>query len=129
MFGLLGCIQKSILLPAQQRTVAEIDEIERTSSMIFRNTHVDRTSAAGSTTPFGTLRHIPIADLQLDQRHQGCKVEGIVCCKATRQTAVQILLEDAKNTSHAVKVSMYNQASHQRAILQSVPGRDIRHTG
>lgn len=108
MFDLLGCIQKSLLLPAQQRIVAEIDKIEQQSPFLMRNSYVDKTSARASSTPYANLRHIPVAALQLDQRHKGFRVEGVVCCKATRQVAVQVLLEDVSNSSHAVKVSMYN---------------------
>lgn len=108
MFGFIGCIQKSVLLPAQQRVIAEIDMFEGNSGSLMRNTHVDGSSAAASTTPVADLRHISVASLRLDQRHKGFKVEGTVFCKATRQVAVQVLLEDVKNTSHAVKISMYN---------------------
>lgn len=109
MFGMVGCILKSVLLPAQERRVAEMDEIERPSpTMFMRNSHVDNTSARSCTTPFAKLRHIHVADLRLGQRHKGCRVEGTVCCKAIRFTAVQVLLEDTKNASHAVKVSLYN---------------------
>ena len=108
MFGLMGCIQKSLLLPAQQRVVAELDEIEGTSKFLMRNTHLDASSAAASTTPFANLRHISVASLRVGERHKGSRVEGTVCCKATKYTAVQVLLEDVENTTHAVKVSMYN---------------------
>ena len=122
MFGLLGCIQKSLLLPAQQKMVAEVDKMEQQSPDLFmmRNSHVDRTSARASCTPFAKLRHIPVAALQLDQQHKGCRVEGTVCCKATRHVAVQVLMEDAITSSHAVKVSMYN------LMPTSAPMKDVR---
>lgn len=120
MFGLLGSVQKSLLLPAQQRMVAEVDKMEQQSPSVMRNSHVDRTSARSSSTPFAKLRHIPVAALQLDQQHKGCRVEGVVCCKATRQVAVQVLMEDATNSPHAVKVSMYN------LMPTSTPIKDVR---
>ena len=49
MFGLIGCIQKSVLLPAQQRVIAEMDMFEGNSGSLMRNTHVDGSSAAAST--------------------------------------------------------------------------------
>ena len=88
--------------------VADFGEFEQESGLTMRTTHVDKTSSRASTKPFSTLRHIPIASLELGEHHRGARVEGVVCCKAIRSVAVQILLEDVKNASHAVKVSLYN---------------------
>lgn len=100
------------MLPAQQRLVADMDEFERQAGsqdgFLISNSFVDRTSARVSSASFAMLKHIPVAALQLGERHGGSRVEGVVCCKATRQVAVQVLLEDALNSSRAVKVSMYN---------------------
>lgn len=114
MFGLVGRIQKSLLLPAQQTLIADLERFERPGGtpdghgFVMRNSHVDRTSSRASSTTFAKSQHIPVAALQLHRRHTGCRVEGTVCCKAFRQVAVQVLLEDAMDSSHAVKVSMYN---------------------
>ena len=137
MFGLsesmmdsVDCIQKRLLLPAQQSLIAHMERFEQQSrtpngqECRMRNTHVDRTSARASSTAFAKSQHIPVAALQLGQRHTGSRVEGTVCCKAVRQVAVQILLEDAMDSSHAVKVSLYNllpTSAKMTAVHQLLP--------
>ena len=104
-----GCIEKNVLLPARERVVARLDELETQSKeSLTRNSYVDKTTAQASSNTLANLHHIPIAALRLGQRHTGCMVQRTVCCKATRQVAVHVLLEDVKNSSHAVSVSMYN---------------------
>lgn len=111
MLRMFGCIQKNVLLPAQQGLVAAMEKFDTNSKKrrpSQRNTDVDPTAARALSAPFAHLNHIAVAELRLDHRHKGSRVEGIVCCKAIRLAGIQILLEDAKNSSHAVRVGVHN---------------------
>ena len=101
MFGLLGCIQKSVLLPAQQNMVADLEKFQKDAAFMMRKTHLDKTSARACTKALSTLQHIPVAELELGEHHKDARVEGLVCCKA-------------------VKVSLYNFVPSRTNI------RDIR---
>lgn len=90
----------------------------------MQSSDVDRTSAQASCKPYPKLRHIAIAELQLDHRHTGSKVEGTTCYKAARHIAIQVLLRDDKNASHAIKVSLYNlvpSSAKMKEVRQLLP--------
>ena len=121
---LRGCIDKEVLLPHCQDIVAATDTLDRISEFSNRTTAavqdtvVDLNALHASKERFSNLRLISIADLRLHKRHGGRRFEGVVCCPATRRNAVQLLLEDVQNASHAIKVSLYNLVPDRARVSQ-----------
>lgn len=95
--SMLGWIDKRLLVADHLRHVAENDRIlEQIGNSSVRTTVIDRTASAASTRPLATLKHISMNQLNINQQHMCCRLEGTVCCKATRLTAIMLLLQDSE---------------------------------
>ena len=115
MSALHGCLDKKTLMAhhlSKLRVSEGIEWMEQRATaagqgfFYNRTSFVDPVAADASTTPFGKLRHISVAQLQLNRRNKGCRIEGTVCCVPFRGTAIEMLLSE--DQAKAVKVSAYN---------------------
>ena len=110
--NLHGCLDKKLLLADHLSRLEIFEQMEKratadgSSSFFERTSVVDPVASKASTTPFGKLRHISVAHLELGRRNKGCRIEGAVCCVPFRGTAIEFVL--AEDERKAVKVSAYN---------------------
>ena len=99
---------KTRLLAGHMSAAAEIGRQSSRAMFALKTSHLDPTASAASTVALGDLNHVSVTEMRLSIRNLGCRIEGTVCCRPIRHTAIQVLLEDAKNAEHAIKVSAYN---------------------
>lgn len=129
MSGLHGCLDKALLMQDHNHKALLLDQFtdrQKTAtgrdSLLwqFRTSQSDPVASAASTVAFGEVTHLSLAQLQLDHRHRGCRIEG----KPIRYTAIQLLLEDGRNRAQAVKISIYNllpASAPMTQVLSLVP--------
>ena len=112
MSALHGCLDKKTLIADHLSRLKVSEGMEQRATaagqgiLYNRTSFVDSVASMASTTPFGKLRHISVASLQLGRRNKGCRIEGTVCCVPFRGTAIELLLSEGQ--AKAVKVSAYN---------------------
>lgn len=117
----IGCIDKDVLLPAHERKVKENSDQQTRSkrhganSTKLRSVGAQHAPKQVTITEFSRLRHIPLAALRLNRKHEGSRIEGVVCSKAVCTPAVHLLLEDVTDSCHAVVVKLPCPASAKRS--------------
>ena len=111
MSALHGCLDKRTLLADHLSKLKTFERKEKEANAAgshfrHRTSFQDPVALDASASPYSSLRHVSVADLQRGRRNKGCRIEGTVCCVPFRSTAIELLLSE--DTEKAVILRAYN---------------------